>query len=131
MHKKITTYELQKMKKNGEKISALTCYNFYMSQIFNRVGIDVILVGDSLGMVELGYDSTIPVTIDDMRTHLKAVRRGNTRALLVVDMPYMSYNFSRRESLNYAGMLMKDGAEAVKIEGGKEVKKNYSNASRS
>lgn len=109
------------MKKRGSKITALTCYNFYLSHILNRVGIDVILVGDSLGMVELGYDSTLPVTMDDMRCHLKAVKRGNKTALLVADMPYMSYNFSSKETVRNAGSFMKDGAEAVKIEGGREV----------
>lgn len=124
MKEKITTHTLLTMKNRGEKITALTCYNYYLSRILNQARIDVILVGDSLGMVELGYESTLPVTMEEMLCHVKAVKRGNSRALLVADMPYMSYNFSRKGALLNAGRLIKEGgAEAVKIEGGKEVRK--------
>jgi len=124
MKKKITTRTLLEMKKSRTSIAALTCYNYYLSRLLNQAGIDVILVGDSLGMVELGYESTLPVTIEEMLCHLKAVKRGNSRALLVADMPYMSYNFNRRQALLNAGRLIKEGgAEAVKIEGGREVRK--------
>lgn len=119
MKNKVTVHTLREMKDRGKKITALTCYNYYLSKIMNRAGIDVLLVGDSLGMVELGYDTTLPVTLADMLTHLKAVKRGNERALLVADMPYLSYNFSRKETIRNAGSLMKAGAEAVKVEGGR------------
>jgi len=126
MASKVTIHTLRIMKERKEKITSLTCYNYFTAKILNCAGIDVILVGDSLGMVELGYDSTLPVTIDDMIAHLKAVKRGNERSLLVVDMPYMSSGFSGKQTLLNAGRLLKAGAEAVKIEGGKEIKKTIS-----
>ncbi|MBD3272091.1 MAG: 3-methyl-2-oxobutanoate hydroxymethyltransferase [Elusimicrobia bacterium] len=122
MNGKVTIKTLKSMKERKEKISALTCYNYYLARILNEAGTDMLLVGDSLGMVEIGYDSTLPVTISDMLCYLKSVKRGNTRSLLVVDMPYMSYNFNRRETLANAGRLVKAGAEAVKIEGGSETR---------
>jgi 3-methyl-2-oxobutanoate hydroxymethyltransferase len=123
MNNKITLHTLRAMKKKGEKIAALTCYNYFLSKIMNEAGIDVVLVGDSVGMVELGYENTLPVTIDEIVMHARAVKRGNNRALLVADMPYMSYNFNLRDTVSNAGRLVKEGgAEAVKIEGGREVK---------
>ncbi len=120
MKQKVTVRTLKAMKGSGKKITALTCYNHYLARTLNKAGVDVILVGDSLGMVELGYDSTLPVSMDEMLCHFRAVKRGNSRALLVADMPYMSYNFSRKETLYNAGRFVKEGAEAVKLEGGRE-----------
>lgn len=101
------------------KITCLTAYDFPTARLLDEAGVDVLLVGDSLGMVVLGYDSTLPVTIDEMLHHLRAVRRGTRRALLVVDMPYGSFHVSTEESLTNAVRLIKEGgAEAVKIEGG-------------
>ncbi len=119
---KITTDILKKKKENGEKITALTCYNYWMGRIMKDVDIDLILVGDSLGMVELGYENTLPVTIDEMVHHTKAVKRSDPRAFLVADMPFLSFNLEKTEALSNAGRLIKEGgAQAVKIEGGKEV----------
>lgn len=120
--KKITTDILKKKKEAGEKITALTCYNFWMGRIMKEVDIDLILVGDSLGMVELGYENTIPVTVDEMVYHTKAVKRSDPSSLLVADMPFLSFNVGEKKALSQAGRLIKEGgAQAVKIEGGKEV----------
>jgi 3-methyl-2-oxobutanoate hydroxymethyltransferase len=101
------------------KITCLTAYDYPSARLLDEAGVDVILVGDSVGMAVLGYDSTLPVTIDDMLHHLRAVRRGTRRALLVADMPYGSYHVSMEESLRNAVRLVKEGgAEAVKVEGG-------------
>jgi 3-methyl-2-oxobutanoate hydroxymethyltransferase len=119
---KVTTTKLVEMKQKGVKIAALTAYDAPMARLLNEAGVDVILVGDSVGMVKLGYDSTIPVTVDEMLHHVKAVKRGNSRALLVADMPYLSYEIDPKEALRNAGRLVKDGgAEAVKLEGGLEI----------
>lgn len=119
---KITTTKLIEMKKSGEKIVMLTGYDFGMAKLLNEAGIEVILVGDSIGMVKLGYENTLPVTMDDILYHLKAVRRGNSRALLVADMPFMSYEVKIEDAVSNAGKLVKSGgAEAVKIEGGTEI----------
>ena len=119
---KVTTQTIRDMKSRGEKIVMLTGYDCPTAKLLNEAGIDVILVGDSLGMVKLGFDSTLPVTLDDMVYHCKSVRRGNTRALLVADMPFMSYEKSIEHAVANAGRLVKDGgAEAVKIEGGAEM----------
>jgi 3-methyl-2-oxobutanoate hydroxymethyltransferase len=121
---KITTKTFAEMKKKGEKIAILTCYEFSFAKMLNLAGIDALLVGDSLGMVKLGYENTLPVTIDDILYHTKAVKRGNSRALLIADMPFMSYESSIDEAVSNAGKLVKlGGAEAVKIEGGKEIAK--------
>jgi len=107
-------------KKGKEKITMITAYDYYTAKQVDEAGIDMILVGDSLGMVVLGYDSTIKVTMEDMIHHAKAVNRGNENAFLVVDMPYLSYNVDMTESLKNAGRLIKEtGAQAVKLEGGK------------
>jgi 3-methyl-2-oxobutanoate hydroxymethyltransferase len=101
------------------KITCLTAYDYPSARLVDESGVDVILVGDSVGMAVLGYDSTIPVTVDDMVHHVRAARRGTRRALLVADMPYGSYHVSIEESLRNAVRLVKEGgAEAVKIEGG-------------
>ncbi|MGM0440981.1 MAG: 3-methyl-2-oxobutanoate hydroxymethyltransferase [Elusimicrobiota bacterium] len=120
--KKVTTKILKDKKEKGEKITALTCYNYWMGRIMKEADIDVILVGDSLGMTELGYENTIPVTVDEIVHHTKAVKRSDPDALLVADMPFLSFNVSDEKSLEAAGRLVKEGgAQAVKLEGGKEV----------
>jgi len=119
---RVTTRNLRDMKKRGEKIAMITAYDFPMARMVDSAGVDVILVGDSLGMVVLGYDSTIPVTMEDMLHHAKAVVRGSERAMVVVDMPFMSYQVSAEEALRNAGRLIQEGgAQAVKLEGGEEV----------
>ena len=108
-------------KLRGEKITCLTAYDYPTARLLDEAGIDLILVGDSLGQVVLGYESTIPVTVEEMLHHLRAVRRGTQRALLVVDLPYGSYHPSEEEGLRTAIRFFKEGgAEAVKIEGGKK-----------
>jgi len=122
MENKVTTAALAEMKDNGEKIVMLTGYDYSMSRILDEAGIDVILVGDTLGMVKLGYENTLPVTIEDMLHHCKAVKRGNKRAFLAVDMPFLSYETKPQDAVLNAGRLIKEGgAEAVKLEGGKEM----------
>jgi len=120
--KKVTIQDLLGKKKEGKKITMLTAYDFAMASFIDQVGIDMILVGDSAGMVVLGYESTVPVTMDEMIHHCKAVRRGVRYAFLVGDMPFMSYNISREEAIRNAGRFMKEaGCDAVKLEGGLEV----------
>ncbi|OGP51052.1 MAG: 3-methyl-2-oxobutanoate hydroxymethyltransferase [Deltaproteobacteria bacterium RBG_13_43_22] len=120
--KKVTIQDLMGKKKEGKKITMLTAYDFAMASFIDQVGIDMILVGDSAGMVVLGYESTVPVTMDEMIHHCKAVRRGVRYAFLVGDMPFMSYNISREEAIRNAGRFMKEaGCDAVKLEGGLEV----------
>jgi len=119
---KRTPVSLGEMKKKGEKIVSLTAYEYYTSRVLNEAGVDMILVGDSLGMVVLGYQNTLPVTMEEMLHHTRAVARGNTRALLVADMPFMSVGVSSEETVRNAGRFVKEaGAEAVKIEGGAEI----------
>ncbi len=104
---------------NSQKITCLTAYDYPTARLLDEAGVDVILVGDSLGMVVLGYDTTLPVTIDEMLHHTRAVRRGARRALVVSDMPYGSYHTNNAESLRNAVRFVKEaGAEAVKVEGG-------------
>lgn len=122
MKEKITTTKLTEMKKAGEKIAALTCYDAPTAKMLDESGIDIALVGDSVGMVVLGYENTIPVTLEEMLYHTKAARRGLKRSLLVVDMPFLSYEADAREATRNAGRLIKEGgAEAVKLEGGLAV----------
>ncbi|MDR9786659.1 MAG: 3-methyl-2-oxobutanoate hydroxymethyltransferase [Peptococcaceae bacterium MAG4] len=122
MSEKVTTATIRKMKAEGTPITMLTAYDYSMAKILDEAGIDMILVGDSLGNVVLGYDSTLPVTMDDMVHHVKAVCRGASRALVVADMPFMSYQVSLEEALRNAGRFMKEtGAKAVKLEGGREI----------
>jgi 3-methyl-2-oxobutanoate hydroxymethyltransferase len=110
------------MKKKGQKITMLTAYDYATALALDEAGIDILLVGDSLGMVVLGYESTLPVTMEDMIHHTKAVMRGAQRAMVVADMPFMSYQVSVEESLRNAGRFLKEtGAQAVKLEGGREV----------
>ncbi len=121
--KKITPVDVQAMKNEGKKITMLTAYDYPMALLEDRAGIDIILVGDSLGMTVLGYENTIPVTMDEMIHHTKAVSRGAKCALILGDMPFMSYNTSEREAILNAGRFMKEGgADAVKLEGGATVK---------
>lgn len=116
---KVTRLDLLRMKQEGKKITALTAYDYSFAKTIDQAGIDLILVGDSLGMVVLGYENTLSVTLDDMIHHVKAVKRGVTRALVVGDMPFMTYQVSPEEAIRNAGrMVQEGGAEAVKIEGG-------------
>ena len=120
--KKVTLHDLMAKKKDGKKITMLTAYDCSMASFIDQAGIDMVLVGDSVGMVVLGYDSTVPVTMEEMIHHCRAVRRGMRFAFLVGDMPFMSYNISREEAIRNAGRFMKEaGCDAVKLEGGLEV----------
>jgi 3-methyl-2-oxobutanoate hydroxymethyltransferase len=122
MRDKVTVRTLRRMKERGEKITMLTAYDYPMARAVDEAGIDVILVGDSVGMVVLGHPTTLPVTMDDMVHHSQAVVRGVARAQVVVDLPFMSYQVGREDALRNAGRLVKEGgAEAVKMEGGQEV----------
>ena len=119
---KITIKSLAEMKAGGEKIAMLTCYDFLMASLLDQCGIDLMLVGDSVGNVLLGYENTIPVTMDEMLHHCKAVTRAANRAMVIGDMPFMSYQVSKEEALKNAGRFMKEAnAGAVKLEGGEEV----------
>jgi len=118
--KKITTLALQQKKQRGEAISMLTAYDYPTALALDRAGIDSILVGDSLGMVVLGYENTLPVTMEDMLHHCKAVARGARCALLIGDMPFMSYQVSLDQALRNAGRFLQEGGmDAVKLEGGR------------
>ncbi len=119
MRRKITQCVLREMKKKGEKIAAITSYDYLSTKLIDEVGVDLILVGDSLGMVELGYESTLPVTMDEVIHHLKAVTRARPNAFVVGDMPFMSYQASVEDAIRNAGRFVKEGrAEGVKLEGG-------------
>lgn len=119
--RRTTIRRLLEMKKNGEKIVALTAYDVLFARIVDDIGVDVVLVGDSLGQVVLGYESTLAVTIEDMIHHARAVRRGVDQALLVVDMPFLTFQVSSEETVRNAGRILAEtGAEAVKLEGGSE-----------
>ncbi|PKN52238.1 MAG: 3-methyl-2-oxobutanoate hydroxymethyltransferase [Deltaproteobacteria bacterium HGW-Deltaproteobacteria-13] len=116
-----TTADVKKMKASGEKITMLTAYDYGMASILDESGIDIILVGDSLGNVMLGYDSTLPVTMEDMLHHTKAVSRAVKNAMIVADMPFLSYQVSAETALTNAGRFLKEAdAQAVKLEGGRE-----------
>jgi 3-methyl-2-oxobutanoate hydroxymethyltransferase len=115
----VTINKIREMKHKGEKIAMLTAYDYTTAQVIDNSGIPLILVGDSLGVVVLGYDSTLPVTMDDMLHHTKAVTRGVKEALVIGDMPFMSYHISIEETLNNAARFIQEGgAKAVKLEGG-------------
>ncbi|MBX7147447.1 3-methyl-2-oxobutanoate hydroxymethyltransferase [bacterium] len=118
---KITLPKIQKMAKMGEKISMVTAYDYTMARMVDAAGADMILVGDSLGMVIQGHDSTLPVSIGEMIYHTKCVARGVTRAMIMADMPFMSYQASHEEAVRNAGELLKVGAQGIKIEGGEEL----------
>jgi 3-methyl-2-oxobutanoate hydroxymethyltransferase len=120
MMEKVTVKTIIEKKRKGEKISALTAYDYSSAIIVDNAGIDIILVGDSLGNTILGYESTLPVTMEDMLHHVKAVARGRKRSLLIADMPYMSFHLSPQETVRNASLFMREGAEGVKIEGGKK-----------
>jgi 3-methyl-2-oxobutanoate hydroxymethyltransferase len=121
-HRPVTVNDLRAYKERGERFAMLTAYDYLSAQILDEAGIPVILVGDSLGMVVLGHDSTVPVTMEEMLHHTRAVRRGTRRALVVGDMPFMSYQASLDEGFRNAGRFLKEaGANAVKLEGGGPV----------
>lgn len=123
--KKITTHVLSEMKRAGEKISMLTAYDFTMARILDHAGIDVLLVGDSAGNVIHGHETTLPVTLDQMIYHAASVVRAIDRALIVVDLPFGSYQGNSKEALYSAIRIMKEsGAHAVKLEGGKEIRES-------
>lgn len=123
--KKITTHTLQEMKRRSEKISMLTAYDFSMAKILDAAGVDVILVGDSASNVMAGHETTLPITLDQMIYHASSVVRAVTRALVVVDLPFGSYQGNSKEALNSSIRIMKEaGAHAVKMEGGREVKES-------
>lgn len=118
--KKVTVPALLAMKRRGEKIAMISTYDYPMAQLADRAGIDVILVGDTLAMVVLGYETTLPVTMEEMLCHVKAVARAKPSSLVVADMPFLSFQVSKEEAILNAGRMIKEGgAEAVKIEGGR------------
>lgn len=119
--RRVTVRDLHEMKQRGEPVVVLTAYDVLFARIVDEAGVDVVLVGDSLGQVFAGHDSTLPVTLDDMIYHARAVRRGVKRAMVVVDMPFLTFQVSPQDTLRNAGRLLKEsGAEVVKLEGGDE-----------
>lgn len=119
--KKVTVTTLQKMKERGERITMLTAYDYPTARAVESAGIDSILVGDSLGMVVLGYETTLPVTMEDMLHHCRAVSRGANTPLLIGDMPFLSYQVSTEDAVRNAGRFLQEaGMDAVKLEGGRE-----------
>ncbi|WP_127530718.1 3-methyl-2-oxobutanoate hydroxymethyltransferase [Paenibacillus kobensis] len=122
MAQPLTITKLKKMKQDRNPISVLTAYDYPSAKLAEEAGVDVILVGDSLGNVVLGYDTTVPVTLDDMVHHTKAVRRGAADTFVVADMPFMTYHIGREATLRNAARLLQEGlANAVKLEGGAEI----------
>ena len=122
MIKKKTVLDIQKMKAEGEKITVLTCYDFPTARILDSCGIDIMLVGDSAGVVFAGHENTLPVTVEEMLYHTRAVMRAEPKALVIADMPFLSYQVDIAEARRNAGRLIKDGgAAAVKLEGGEHV----------
>jgi 3-methyl-2-oxobutanoate hydroxymethyltransferase len=120
--KKVTTHVLQEMKQNGEKIAMLTGYDYTMAKILDQAGIDIILVGDSASNVMAGHETTLPITLDQMIYHASSVVRAIDRALVVVDLPFGSYQGNSKEALNSAIRIMKEsGGHSVKMEGGEEI----------
>src|SRR5881396_1013842 len=115
--RKVCAPDLTLMKARGERIIMLTAYDATMARLLDRAGIDVLLVGDSLGQVILGLDTTIPVTLDAVIHHTRAVARGTSRALVVADMPFLTYQISAEDAMRNAGRLLQAGAAAVKMEG--------------
>ena len=124
-YKKVTTNTLAEMKQNGEKISMLTAYDYTLAKIIDGAGIDIILVGDSASNVMAGHETTLPITLDQMIYHASSVVRGVKRALVVVDLPFGSYQSDPNEALRSAIRIMKEsGAHAVKMDGGSEIKES-------
>ena len=124
---RVTIGQLKEMKQRGEKIPMLTAYDYATAKLIDEAGVPMILVGDSLGMVVLGYESTIPVTMDDMLHHTRAVVRGTKQALVVGDMPFMTYQATVSEALRNAGRFIQEGgAQAVKLEGGEIIAETIS-----
>jgi 3-methyl-2-oxobutanoate hydroxymethyltransferase len=122
MAAKISITELAGRKARGEKITMITAYDYPTARMVDKAELDMILVGDSLGMAVLGYDSTVPVTMEDMIHHTRAVMRGTTRAFVLTDMPFMSYQVSVEQAVRNGGRLIKEGGcECVKLEGGREI----------
>ncbi|HEY8519633.1 MAG TPA: 3-methyl-2-oxobutanoate hydroxymethyltransferase [Gammaproteobacteria bacterium] len=120
--RKVTTHRLREMKENGERIACLTAYDFLTAEALDRAGIDLILVGDSAGNVFAGHDTTIPMTMEQMLYHAQVVARAVRRALVVADLPFMSYQVSEEDALRNAGRFLKESlVEAVKLEGGEQV----------
>ena len=123
--KKVTTHVLLEMKKRGEKIAMLTAYDFTMAKIIDSSGVDVVLVGDSASNVMAGHETTLPITLDQMIYHAGSVVRATSRALVVVDLPFGSYQANSKEALSSAIRIMKESsAHAIKLEGGREVKES-------
>jgi len=119
---KVTIAALQKKKETGQKITMMTAYDYPTASLVDQAGIDTVLVGDSLGMVVLGYDSTVPVTMDEMIHHCKAVSRGAKSSFIIGDMPFMSYQISVEDAVQNAGRFIKEaGCDSVKLEGGSEM----------
>jgi len=119
---RVTIADIRKYKEKGERFAAITAYDVVTARLVDEAGIPLILVGDSLGMVVLGYDSTIPVTLNDILHHTRAVVRGSQRALIVADLPFMTYQKSAEQALESAGRCLQEGgAQAVKLEGGRAV----------
>jgi 3-methyl-2-oxobutanoate hydroxymethyltransferase len=122
MERRVSITDLKAMKRRGERIAMLTAYDYPSARLVEEAGVPIILVGDSLGMVVLGYDSTIPVTMEEMLHHVKAVVRGTRKAHVVADMPFMSYQAGPQDALVSAGRMLKEGgAQSVKLEGGQRV----------
>jgi 3-methyl-2-oxobutanoate hydroxymethyltransferase len=120
--KKVTVADLSRMKSAGQRIVMVTSYDYPTATIADEVGVDSILVGDSYGMVVLGYETTIPVTVEELLTVGRAVRRGSSHALLIGDMPFLSFQISEEDAIRNAGRFVKEGGmESVKVEGGKEM----------
>ena len=124
MHKSV--YDIIKMKKEGKKISAITSYDYTLASLCDKSGIDILLVGDSAGMVMLGYENTIPVTMDQMCMFTEAVSRARKNSLLVADLPFMSYQASIEDAIKNSGKLIQAGADAVKLEGGVSMSETIS-----
>ncbi len=119
---RVTTRSFRRLKKNGKKIAVLTAYDFPTAKILDSAGIDCILVGDSAGTVVAGYENTLPITMDEMIFLTKAVTRGVSRALVIADMPFLSFQTSEADAIRNAGRFLKEaGAQAVKLEGGSEI----------
>jgi 3-methyl-2-oxobutanoate hydroxymethyltransferase len=124
---RVTIRDLSKMKARGEKIAMIAAYDYTSAIIVERAGIPIILVGDSLGHVVMGYDSTVPVTMEDMIHHIKAVMRGSEKAHVVGDLPFMSYQADTAEAIRNAGRLLKEGGcQSVKLEGGRSISETVS-----